>query len=137
MGTGIFSALIGVFCTILSSAVTFFLTRKKYNTEVDSQKIKNMSESFDTYKKIMEGNLAVQKETMDMVILSQNQKIDMLQKENDSLKMQVSQLQMQMINILGSICLDSACKLRKMNFQSDVKINDYGINIRPSKEEKA
>ena len=127
MSAGIISALVGVFCTIISSGVTFFLTRRKYNTEVDSQQIKNMSDSFDTYKKIMEGNIAVQKETMDVIINSQNQKIDMLQKENNSLREQVSQLQMQTINILGSICLDSACKLRKMNFQSDLRIGDDGV----------
>ena len=88
-----------------------------------------MSDSFDTYKKMMESNLATQKETMEIVITSQNQKIELLQKENNSLKQQVSQLQMQMINILGSICLDSTCKLRKMNFTSDIKFNDDGVVV--------
>ena len=133
MSTGIISALTGLFCTIASAIVTFLLTRRKYNSEVDAQQIKNMSDSLDTYKKIMESNLAAQKETMEVVIVSQNQKIDLLQKENDSLKLQVSQLQQQMINILGSICLDATCKLRKMNFQTDVKFSDAGVHIEPGK----
>ena len=123
------SSLIGLFVTIATNIATFFLTRRKYNTEVDSQKIKNMSDSFDTYKKMMESNLATQKETMEIVITSQNQKIELLQKENNSLKQQVSQLQMQMINILGSICLDSTCKLRKMNFTSDLRFSDSGASL--------
>ena len=136
MGTGIISAIVGLFCTITTSAVTFFLTRRKFNSEVDAQQIKNMSDSFDTYKKMMETNLATQKETMEVVIMSQNQKIDLLQKENDSLKTQVSQLQQQMINILGSICLDATCKLRKMDFQSDVKFSDAGVEVGTKRKTK-
>ena len=136
MGTGIISAIVGLFCTIITSVVTFLLTRRKFNSEVDAQQIKNMSDSFDTYKKMMETNLATQKETMEVVIMSQNQKIDLLQKENDSLKTQVSQLQQQMINILGSICLDATCKLRKMDFQSDVKFSDAGVEVGTRKKTK-
>jgi intracellular sulfur oxidation DsrE/DsrF family protein len=136
MGTGIISTIVGLFCTIVTSVVTFLLTRRKFNSEVDAQQIKNMSDSFDTYKKMMETNLATQKETMEVVIMSQNQKIDLLQKENDSLKTQVSQLQQQMINILGSICLDATCKLRKMDFQSDVKFSDAGVEVGTKKRTK-
>lgn len=129
MGTTIISALVGLFCSTVSGIVTFFLTRRKYNTEVDSQQIKNMESSFDTYKKMMEESLSSQKTTLEAVITGQNQKIDVLQKENDSLKIQVSQLQMQMLNILGSICLDSTCRLRKMNFTSDLRFSDSGVSF--------
>ena len=105
MGTTLTSALVGVFCTILSGAVTFFLTKRKYDTEVDAQQIKNMSDSFDLYKKMSE-------ETIHVL----NDKVELLQRENSDLRQQVSQLQMQMINILGNICLDSACAKRKVNY---------------------
>lgn len=120
MGAELFGAMVGLCCTVISSLVTFFLTRRKYNTEVDSQKIQNMSSSFDVYKKMTE-------ET----IKAQDSKITLLMKENDSLRQQVSQLQVQMINILGSICLDATCKLRKMNFSSDIKFSDSGFSITP------
>ena len=107
----------------ISNIITFFLTKKKFNGEVDAQQIKNMSDSFDLYKKM-------QQETFK----SQNEKIDLLQKENTELRQQVSQLQMQMINILGSICLDASCKLRKMNFQSDIRFSDNGVSIGPIKD---
>lgn len=91
MASEIIIAFVGVICTALSGAITFFFTKKKYNTEVDSQQIQNISASFDTYKKMT-----------DETISSLNQKIEMLQKENDSLRQQVSQLQLQLINFIGS-----------------------------------
>ena len=129
MGTTIITALVGLFCSTVSGIITFVLTRRKYNTEVDSQQIKNMGASFDVYKKMMEESLHSQKTTLETVIETQNLKLDTLQKENDSLKVQVSQLQMQMLNLLGNICLDSTCKLRKMNFSSDLKFGDNGASI--------
>ena len=50
MASEVLVALVGLFCTTVSSIVTFILTRRKYNTEVDSQQIENMSKSFDLYK---------------------------------------------------------------------------------------
>jgi hypothetical protein len=129
MGSEIIMALVGVLCTAISSAVTFFLTRRKYNTEVDSQQIHNMGESFDVYKKMMEEALSSQKKTMESIIEAQDKKIDTSLKENDSLKTQVSQLQQQMLNLLGSICLDSTSKLRRMNFTSDLRVSDLGVSI--------
>ena len=129
MGSEIIMALVGVLCTAISSAVTFFFTRRKYNTEVDSQQIHNMGESFDVYKKMMEEALASQKKTFEAATEVQDKKIDMLQKEKDSLQAQVSQLQQQMLNVLGSICLDSTCKLRRMNFTSDLRVSDAGITL--------
>lgn len=129
MGSEVIMALVGVLCTAISSGVTFFFTRRKYNTEVDSQQIQNMDASFDVYRKMMEEALSSQKKTMESTIEAQDKKIDMLQKENDSLRAQVSQLQMQMLNILGNICLDSTCRLRKMNFTSDLRVSDDGVRL--------
>lgn len=95
MNDEIVTALIGLFCTIVSSVVTFILTRRKYDTEVDSQQIDNVEKSFDIYKKVMEETLA-----------QQDKKIAALQKENEDLKKQVNQLQMQVIRILGK-CPDA------------------------------
>lgn len=130
-------AIVGLICTIITSLVTFLLTKKKYNTEVDSQRIKNMSDSFDLYKKVQSETLKSQKELLEATITAQNrtiealkQKVDEGQKENQDLRQQVGQLQMQMINILGNICLDATCKLRKMNFTSDLRFNDNGPMIK-------
>jgi hypothetical protein len=92
--SGIIAALIGLFCTTVSSIVTFVLTKRKYNVDVDSQQIKNTNESFDVYKKMMT-------ETFQM----QDRKIEMLQKENDYLRQQVSQLQLQVISLASKLGL--------------------------------
>ena len=114
MGSEIITTLVGLFCTTVSSIVTFVLTKRKYNTEVDSQQLQNTRDAFENYKTIMEEALASQKKRLeetiasqDEKITSQNEKIDYLQKENDSLRNQVNQLQMQIIKYLGSTTLEN------------------------------
>mgnify|MGYP007070226713 CR=1 FL=1 len=89
MASEVFTTLIGLLCTILSSVVTFLLTKKKYATEVEAQQIENISHSFTVHTEIMEKTIALQ-----------NQKIEALEKENKDLKEQVHHLQMQMFNLM-------------------------------------
>lgn len=110
MDNTLITALVGVICSGLTGLITFLFTKKKYNTEVESQQIKNVNDAFALYQKTMEESINSQKKTFE-------DKIDLLQKENNQLREQVSQLQMQMIDILGTICLDTTCKLRKVNLQ--------------------
>jgi hypothetical protein len=42
MATEIAVSIVGVFSTVVSSIITFVLTKRKYNAEVDSELIKNM-----------------------------------------------------------------------------------------------
>jgi FtsZ-binding cell division protein ZapB len=129
MGTEIVTAIVTLFCSTASGVVTFILTKRKYSAEVDSQQIDNMGKSFDIYKKMMEESLEAQKNSMQSEINSLKTGYELVKGENDSLKAQVAQLQMQMLNILGSLCLDSTCKLRKMNFTSDLKFSDSGLEL--------
>lgn len=92
MTSEIIMAFVGVVCTGLSSLITFLLTKRKYNTEVDSQQLKNVDDSFELYKKVMNEAMA-----------TQDRKIAILQKENDSLKEQVSQLQNQVISLVNML----------------------------------
>lgn len=85
------------------------MTKKKYNTEVDSQVIHNINEASATYKRTME-------DTLELL----NNKIETLQAENSTLKIQVNNLQMQMINLLNDICMEANCKLRKKNMESKI-----------------
>lgn len=96
MASEIVTALVGLICTTVSSFVTFFLTKRKYNTEVDSQQIKNMNESFEIYKKVMNEAMA-----------TQNTKIELLQRENENLRNQVNRLQAQIISLIGMMCPES------------------------------
>ena len=100
MATEVIITILGILGTAITGTVTFILTKRKYNTEVDSQQIKNMSDAFDAYKKMMEEALDSQKKTFEETINSQNKKIETLQRENDNLRSQFSQLQAQMVNLL-------------------------------------
>lgn len=96
MASEIVIALTGLLCTIVSSIVTFNLTKKKYSVEVESQQIQNMNESFEVYKKNM-------RQTLE----EQSKKIQELRQENEELKQQVNQLQSQVVNLVGSLLKDA------------------------------
>lgn len=89
MATEIVMALVGVICTAISSVITFLLTKKKYGAEVESQQIENMRQAFDAYK-MMTG------ETINVL----NKRVEALQRENESLRSQFSQLQNQMVSLM-------------------------------------
>lgn len=95
-------ALVGLFCTSASSYVTFLLTKRKYNSEVDNQQLQNTREAFEIYKATMEESLSALRKRLEETITAQSEKIDYLQKENDNLRNQLTQLQMQMIKYLGA-----------------------------------
>lgn len=89
MGSEIIIALVGVVCTGLSSWFTFFLTKRKYNTEVEGQQIENMKQAFDAYRT-----------TMEETVKAQNLRIEDLRRENESLRNQLNQLQNQMLTYM-------------------------------------
>ena len=98
----IVTALVGLFCTTVSSIVTFIFTKRKYNAEVDNQQLQNTREAFEMYKTTMEETVAALKQRLEETIHAQSEKIDYLQKENNTLRDQLTQLQMQMIKYLGT-----------------------------------
>ena len=58
MSSEIIIALIGVASTIISAWMSYFFTRKKYHSEVDSTVINNMKESLDFYTRLSDDNKA-------------------------------------------------------------------------------
>ena len=92
MGSEVIAAFTGLICTCISSIVTFIITKRKYNTEVDSQQIQNTNDAFDLYKKAMTETLEVK-----------DRKIEMLQREIDSLREQVEYLQKQVLALVKKV----------------------------------
>ena len=88
MVPGIITALVGALCSLVSGIATFLFTRRKYNSEVDSQVVKNVKDAFEAYKKVMEDTLS-----------SQNEKIQKLQGENAYLKKQFELMQNQLVSL--------------------------------------
>ena len=107
MSAEIIIALIGIFSTILSSWTTWFLTRKKYNSEVDQNLIQNMKESLDFYRQLSDDN----KSRLEEVL-----------KRNDELEQEVKKLRDQVFIIMNQICLDLSCKIRQYGTQINKKV---------------
>lgn len=99
---------VGVVSSIISAWTSWFFARKKYNSEVDNQLIQNMNESLEFYKKLSDDN----KSRLDDVL----KRNDELEKRDERLEEEVRQLRMQMLNLMGSLCTDLTCQLRKRDF---------------------
>ena len=52
----IITGVVGLVTTIVSSLITWLLSRKKYNAEVNHDEIVNMKESLEFYKDLSESN---------------------------------------------------------------------------------
>jgi hypothetical protein len=96
------TAIIGVVTTFTSGWTAWFFARKKYNTEVDNNLIKNMKESLDFYKQLSDDN---------------RQRLEVALKRSDSLEEEVKELRQQVMNLLTSICTDMSCQLRQGNYK--------------------
>ena len=88
---------VGLVSTIVSGWVSWIFARKKYNTEVDSNYIKNLQEALATY---------------DSIIAHNKTEIEHLMKKNDLLEKEVSELRKQMLNLTMNICMDLTCANR-------------------------
>ena len=115
---------VGVVSSIISAWTSWFFARKKYNSEVDNQLIKNMNESLEFYKKLSDDNKSRLEE-----VLKRN---DELEKRDERLEEEVRQLRIQMLNLMGTLCTDLTCQLRKRDFNL---FNGHGTISRQKMEE--
>lgn len=90
-------ALIGIGSNIITGWLSWFFTRRKYNSEVDNNLINNMKESLDFYEKLSTDN----KKRLEEVL-----------ERNAELEEEVKELKKQVFNLMSSICTDLTCQLR-------------------------
>lgn len=107
MDSTIILSLIGLGEAVITSLVTFLLTRRKYKTEVkegeihnDGYQIENDEKKFDLYVKMINDN---------------NIRIDELQEENRDLRRQVAEMRSVVFSMLQQICTDMMCQNRKFD----------------------
>lgn len=100
------TALIGIVTTFTSGFTAWFFARKKYNSEVDNNLIKNMQDSLEFYKKLSDDN----KSRLDEVL-----------KRNENLEEEVKELRQQVMGLMTSICTDLSCQIRKGNYENVIK----------------
>ena len=108
---------IGLITTIVSGWTSWFFARKKYDSKVDSNFISNMKESLDFYEKL----------STDI-----RERLEEVLKRNAELEQEVGELRKQMFNLMGSICIDLTCQLRKRNLNL---FDEHGVNSRQKMEE--
>ena len=108
---------IGLITTIVSGWTSWFFARKKYDSEVDNNLINNMKESLDFYKKLSTDN---------------TERLEEVLKRNAELEQEVGESRKQMFNLMGSICVDLTCQLRKRNLNL---FDEHGISSRQKMEE--
>lgn len=101
----IVTGVVGLITTITSGWFSWFLAKKKYDTEVDGALIANMQESLEFYTKLSDDNKA----RLDEAI----RKNDQLEEANERLKEEVHQLREQVFTLMNNICYDMSCELRK------------------------
>lgn len=113
----IITGIIGIITSVISAWTSWFFARKKYNSEVDSNLIKNMQESLEFYKRLSDDN----RERLEEVL-----------KRNEELEKEVKKLNERLLNIMTTICVDLSCQVRKRDFKL---FNTDGTSSRQKMEE--
>lgn len=88
---------IGLITTIVSGWASYIFTRRKYNSEVDSNIIANMKESLDFYEKLSNDN---------------RDRLEEVLRRNVALEKELNELKSQMLTLTMNICMDLTCQNR-------------------------
>lgn len=91
---------VGMITAVISGWTSWFFARRKYNSEVDNNLIKNMQQSLEFYKKLSDDN---------------ENRLDEVLKRNAELEQEIRDLRKQMFSLMNSICTDLTCQLRRRN----------------------
>lgn len=107
----LWTSIIGVVCTGLSSFITWLFTRRKYNTEVEHNNIENMGGSLEFYERLSDSNNRILQEILD--------KYEKVAQTNVELLLEVQNLNTQ-VRILTEVI---------KNEVDSVDFEKYGISI--------
>ena len=108
------TGILGIITSIISGWVSYFFTRKKYNSEVDLNLIEKMQGSLDFYTKLSEDNKRILDETLT--------KLEESEKRNNALEDEIRELRNQMFTLMTQICTDLSCNARKSYTDKDKKV---------------
>lgn len=99
----IITGFVGLVTTIASSLISWALARKKYNSEVDNNLIRNMQESLEFYKRLSDDNKLRLEEALERDI---------------NLEGEVKELRAQLFSLMNSICTDLSCQIRRREIKT-------------------
>ena len=117
----LYTILGGVLTAVISSWTTWFFTRKKYNTEVDNNQIKNMQESLEFYKKLSDDNRARLEEVLQ---------------RNNQLEKEVAQLREQVTVLSNELLLAMSDKVKKFEKENKTLKKKANSKIKAEKNKK-
>lgn len=92
----------------IAGGTSWFFARRKYNSEVDNNLIKNMSDSLDFYKKLADDN---------------KERLDNYSERNEKLEEEIKTMRIQMLNLMTVVCTDLSCQVRKSNYETILNQN--------------
>lgn len=103
--------MLSIIITGISSCVTalvgywggWFFTRRRYNSEVDSNIIHNMQESLKFYQAIIDDNKL---------------RLDEALRRNEQLERELAELRRQMFSLMQTVCVNLTCTMRQRNEQN-------------------
>ena len=107
----ILTTLCSIGSSVVSSVVSFFIAKKKYNVEVDHDAIKNMEESLAFYERLADSNQKILTEILT--------KSEELANSNIQLLLEVQNLKTQVGTLLQIINTEL----------SDIDFSKYGIEV--------
>lgn len=103
------TGLIGIVTTFASGFSAWFFARKKYNSEVDNNLIRNMKDSLEFYKQLSDDNKTRLEEAL---------------KRSENLEEEVKELRKQVLNLMTIMCTDLSCQLRKGDYNKSNILTD-------------
>lgn len=95
---------VGLVTSIISSWTTWFLTRKKYNSEVDLNLVEKMEKSLEFYKSLSDDNKI---------------RLEEITERNNELEKEVQELRKQVLNLTMNICMNLTCTHRIREYLID------------------
>lgn len=107
MDSTVLLSLIGLGEAIITSVVTFLLTRRKYKTEVKGGEIENQGNQIDNDRKDLQFYI-------DMVEDNKAQLAE-LQKENREQRREIAEMRSVVFSMLQQICTDMMCQSRQFD----------------------
>lgn len=82
----------------ISSVITFFLTKRKYNSEVTASEIKNMQEALSFYQDLSTDNC---------------KRLETLLEANSKLEQEILNLKQEISRLTSLVCVTTECSKRK------------------------
>lgn len=102
----IITGIVAIISSIITSIISWFTAKRKYNTEVDSNEIDNLRKSLDMYKSIID---------------DVKNRLEVYIKINEDNMVEIHRLKSAVHRVLNSACLNTECTIRQFYTEEQIK----------------